>query len=60
MKLTPMSTLLNAVKDFCLDTTLTGVTAEISWDKATHRKHPDFVDEITKENLEMFIKLGHA
>ncbi len=60
MKLSPMTTLLNAVKDFCLDTTLTGVTAEISGDKATHRKHPDFVDEITKENLEMFITLGHA
>jgi len=60
MKLTPMTTLLNAVKDFCLDTTLTGVTAEISGDKAHHRKHPDFVDRITKENLEMFVTLGHA
>lgn len=60
MKLTPMTTLLNAVKDFCLDTTLTGVTAEISGDKAHHRNHPAYVDEITKENLEMFIKLGHA
>jgi hypothetical protein len=60
MKLTPMSTLLNAVKEFCLDTSLTGVTAEISGEKGTFRGPPEYVDEITKQNMEMFIALGYA
>ncbi|KAE9370738.1 putative short chain dehydrogenase/reductase [Stipitochalara longipes BDJ] len=60
MKLTPMSTLLNSVKEFCMDTSLTGVTAEISGEKGTHRWPPEYVDEITKENMEMFVKLGYA
>jgi len=60
MKLTPMSTLLDTVKEFCLDTRLTGVTAEISGEKATRRWPPDYVDEITKENMEMFVTLGYA
>ncbi|PMD46580.1 putative short chain dehydrogenase/reductase [Hyaloscypha variabilis F] len=60
MKLTPMSTLLNTVKEFCMDTSLTGVTAEVSGEKGTHRWPPEYVDEITKENMEMFVKLGYA
>lgn len=60
MQLTPMSTLLNTVKEFCLDHSLTGVTAEISGEKGTHRRPPEYVDEITRENLEMFVKLGYA
>ena len=60
MKLTPMSTLLNTLKEFCMDTSLTGVTAEVSGEKGTHRWPPEYVDEITKENMEMFVKLGYA
>jgi hypothetical protein len=60
MNLTPMSTLLNSVKDFCFDTSLTGVTAEISGQRGTHRKPPEYVDEITRDNMEMFVKLGYA
>jgi NAD(P)-dependent dehydrogenase (short-subunit alcohol dehydrogenase family) len=60
MKLTPMTTLLNSVKDFCTDTSLTGVTAEISGEKGTHVWPPEYIDEITRENMEMFVKLGYA
>jgi hypothetical protein len=60
MKLTPMSTLLNSVKEFCFDTSLTGVTAEISGAKGTDRRPPEYVDEITRENMGMFVKLGYA
>ena len=60
MQLTPMSTLLNTVKEFCLDPSLTGVTAEISGEKGTHRWPPEYVDDITRENMEMFVKLGYA
>lgn len=60
MKLTPMTTLLNSVHQFCTDTTLTGVTAEISGEKGTFRRPPEYVDEITRENMEMFVKLGYA
>jgi hypothetical protein len=60
MKLTPMSTLLDSINEFCMDTSLTGVTAEISGEKGKHRSPPEYVDEITRENMEMFVKLGYA
>jgi hypothetical protein len=60
MQLTPMSTLLNAVQEFCVNTNLSGVTAEISGEKFTFRNPPEWVDDITKENVAMFSKLGYA
>lgn len=60
MHLTPMSTLLNAVHQFCTNPNLSGVTAEISGEKAAFREPPDWVDDITKENIAMFSKLGYA
>lgn len=60
MKLTPMPTLLNAVQEFCANTSLTGVTAEISGEKFTFRTPPEWVDDITRENIAMFSKLGYA
>jgi len=60
MQLTPMSTLLNAVQQFCTNPGLSGVTAEISGEKVTFREPPEWVDDITRENIAMFSKLGYA
>jgi hypothetical protein len=60
MRLTPMSTLVNVVQQFCTNPNLSGVTAEISGEKATFRDPPDWVDDITRENIAMFSKLGYA
>jgi hypothetical protein len=55
-----MSTLVNVVQQFCTNPNLSGVTAEISGEKATFRDPPDWVDDITRENIAMFSKLGYA
>lgn len=60
MTLTPMSTAVSAVQEFVTNTKLSGVAAEISGDKFTFRTPPDFVDEISKKNLDQFLALGYA
>lgn len=60
MALTPMSTLISAIQEFTTNTSLTGVTAEISGEKFTIRHPPEFVDDITKKNFDAFWALGYA
>jgi len=60
MKITPMSTLLNAVQEFVRNESLTGQCAEISGEKHTFRDQPEYVDDMTRDNLEAFWTLGYA
>ncbi|KAH7134461.1 15-hydroxyprostaglandin dehydrogenase [Dactylonectria estremocensis] len=60
MVITPMSTLISAIQEFTTNTSLTGITAEISGDKFTIRHPPEFVDDITKKNFDTFWALGYA
>ena len=60
MVITPMSTLISAIQEFTTNTTLSGVTAEISGEKFTIRHPPEYVDEITKQNIDAFWALGYA
>ena len=60
MTVTPMSTLINAVQELARNESLSGVTAEISGEKYTFREPPEFVDGISRENLEAFWTLGYA
>lgn len=60
MHMTPMSTLLKTIEEFCFNTSLSGITAEVSGEKFTLREPPEFVDEISRENIAMFSKLGYA
>lgn len=60
MILTPVSTAVNAVEEFIKKQELSGVCAEISGDKFTFRPPPEYVDENTEKNIEMFWKLGYA
>jgi hypothetical protein len=60
MVITPMSTLISAIQEFTTNTSLTGVTAEISGQKFTIRQPPEFVDDITKKNFHAFWALGYA
>lgn len=60
MVLTPVSTAVNAVEEFVRKPELTGVIAEVSGEKFTFRQAPEFVDVDTKNNIEMFWKLGYA
>lgn len=57
---TPMSTLIKAVAELVSDSSLTGQVAEISGENLTWPEAPDYSDEATKFNLEMFWKLGVA
>lgn len=60
MTVTPMSTLLSAVQELTTNENLNGITAEISGPKFTFRDPPEFVDDISKKNLEAFWTLGYA
>jgi len=60
MTVTPMSTLLSAVQELATNESLSGITAEISGPKFTFRDPPEFVDDISKQNLEAFWTLGYA
>lgn len=60
LKPTPMSTLVKAVSELVSDSSLTGKVAEISGENVTWPEAPDYVDEVTKYNLEMFWTLGVA
>ncbi|KUJ14469.1 putative short chain dehydrogenase/reductase [Mollisia scopiformis] len=60
MTITPMSTLLNAVGELAMNESLSGVTAEISGAKFTFRGPPEFVDDISRQNMDAFWALGYA
>ncbi|KAH8667464.1 putative short chain dehydrogenase/reductase [Tricladium varicosporioides] len=60
MQITPMSTLIAAVVNLVENPGLTGQIAEISGDHFKLREPPDFLDSITKTNLDMFSALGYA
>lgn len=60
MILTPVSTAVKAVQNFVSKPELSGIIAEISGDDFTFRPHPEYVDAMTKSNLDMFGKLGYA
>jgi hypothetical protein len=55
-----MSTAINAVQEFLSNPQLTGRTAEVSGDKITFREPPEFVDEITRQNIATFWTMGYA
>lgn len=54
MKLTPMSVAIDAISEFLSNPELMGCTAECSGERFTLREAPEWIDEITKENIEMF------
>lgn len=60
MMLTPMSVLIDAIREFCTNPKIMGVTAEISGSKFTIRDPPELVDDLTRKNFETFWKLGYA
>ena len=60
MLLTPMSVAMEAVGEFVLNPSMTGVTAEISGEKFTVRDPPEMVDEMTRKNFDTFWSLGYA
>ena len=60
MILTPISTAVKAVESFVAKPEISGVIAEISGDEFTIRPPPEYVDAITKQNLDMFWQLGYA
>ena len=60
MKITPMSTLTRGVAQLVADPSLTGRVAEIHGESVTFRGPPEWVDEDSKTNLEMFWTLGYA
>ncbi len=60
MRLTPMSTLIDGVRELVSNHSLIGVVAEISGEKYTFREPPEFVDAMTRENFETFWRLGCA
>jgi len=60
MKLTPMETLIDALREFVFNERISGITAEISGEKFTIAQPQIYVDDITTHNLEAFWKLGYA
>jgi hypothetical protein len=60
MILTPISTAVKAVDNFVAKPELSGIIAEISGEEFTFRSPPEYVDEMTRKNFEMFETLGYA
>jgi len=60
MKLTPMETLTDALREFVVNESMSGVTAEISGEKFTIAQPKEHVDELTTHNFETFWQLGYA
>jgi len=60
MHLTPISVAVDAIREFTTKPEMTGTIAEISGEKFTLRSPPDYVDEITKKNMDTFWSLGYA
>jgi len=60
MIITPMETLTNGVAQLVDNPALTGQIAEIHGDKVTLRAAPEWVDDDSRRNIEMFSTLGYA
>ncbi|KAK3934385.1 hypothetical protein QBC46DRAFT_454232 [Diplogelasinospora grovesii] len=60
MIVTPMSTLIAGVEKFLGDPSLSGEVAEIHGDSVSLRASPEWVDEDSRKNVEMFWTLGYA
>jgi len=60
MIITPMETLVKGVSQFVENPSLTGQVAEIHGDHVTLRAAPEWVDEDSRRNIEMFSTLGYA
>ena len=60
MYTTPMSTAINAVEKLLGDTSLTGRVVELHGPDFSFAEQKEFADEGTKNNIEMFWKLGYA
>ena len=60
MHITPMATAMNAVDRLLGDTSLTGRVVELHGEKFNFAEQKEFADEGTKNNIEMFWKLGYA
>jgi hypothetical protein len=60
MLLTPMSVAIDAIREFVMNSSMTGVTAEISGERFTIRDPPEWVDEMTRKNFDTFWALGYA
>jgi hypothetical protein len=60
MILTPISKVVEAVRDFVTKPEVVGAMVEISGDAVTIRAPPEFVDEVTRKNWDSFWKLGYA
>ena len=57
---TPMETLIRAVVQLTVDSSLSGKVAEVHGDNVTIHGPQAWVDEDSKKNLEMFWTLGMA
>jgi len=60
MILTPMSTAVKAVEQFVNNSSLSGKIAELHGEHVTFAEPPEYVDQDTKTNIEMFAKVGYA
>lgn len=60
MTTTPVDTAVRAVSRFVEDPSLTGKVAELHGEKITFAEQKEYADESTRENIEMFWKLGYA
>ncbi|RJE26345.1 short chain dehydrogenase reductase [Aspergillus sclerotialis] len=60
MHITPMATAINAVDKLLGDTSLTGRVVELHGENFSFAEQKEFADEGTKNNIEMFWKLGYA
>ncbi|UPK95468.1 hypothetical protein LCI18_006403 [Fusarium solani-melongenae] len=60
MIVTPMSTLIRGVAQLIADPSLNGQIFEIHGQSVTPRVHPEYVDDDSRKNVEMFWKLGIA
>lgn len=60
MKLTPMKIATRAVDRFLNDLSLTGKVAELHGERISFAEPPPYVDEDSRENIEMFSTLGYA
>ncbi len=55
-----MSVAIDAIREFVMNSSMTGVTAEISGERFTIRDPPEWVDEMTRKNFDTFWALGYA
>lgn len=60
MALTPMATAVNAVEKLMRDPSLTGKVLELHGENFSFAEQKEFADDGTRNNIEMFWKLGYA